>query len=90
MFLYNDPVVPVSSSNGSQNQDSDMCNQCSANEEPDIASEKTLQEDVESSMQDDFDIFEREFFKFDDFEEYDKDLGYHNLTSYSEEYEPKY
>lgn len=54
-----------------------MCNQCSKNEEPDIASEKTLQDDFESSMQDEFDIFEREFFKFDDFDEYDKDLGYH-------------
>ena len=84
MFLYNDPVVPVSSSDSSENQDSDMCNQCSGNEEPDIASEKTLQEDVESSIQDDFDIFEREFFKFDDFDEYDKDLGYQKFASYSE------
>jgi hypothetical protein len=82
MFLYNDPVVPVSSSDRSQNQDSDMCNQCSENEEPDIASEKTLQEDVESSIQDEFDIFERELFKFDDFDEYDKDLGYHQFTYY--------
>lgn len=61
-----------------------MCNQCSENEEPDIASEKTLQEDVESSIQDEFDIFERELFKFDDFDEYDKDLGYHQFTYYQE------
>jgi hypothetical protein len=59
-----------------------MCNQCSENEEPDIASEKTLQEDVESSIQDEYDMFERELFKFDDFDEYDKDLGYHQFTYY--------
>ena len=62
-----------------------MCNQCSNNEEPDNASERTLQEDIESSIHDDYDFFERKSVMFDDLDnDYDYDFRFDAYDTFQE------
>ncbi len=54
-----------------------MCNQCSSNEEPDNASEKTLLGDIESSsINDDLDISDRKSAMFEIDFDYDNEPPY--------------